>query len=77
MHAAIWHHLISLPAVAIGIVMLVWAEPISRAYAGFYRSAGPRRLERAYASGRGLWTVRLAGLAFVGIGIYWAIVGTA
>jgi hypothetical protein len=75
-HAALWNHVISLPAVVVGAGMVWWAPPISAAYAGFFRATGPRRLERAYSSERGLWTIRLAGVAFVGFGIYWAIVGT-
>jgi hypothetical protein len=69
-------HLPGLLGVAIGCLLLRHSTAVARFYAGFFRSTGPRRLADAYAGPEGLWTVRLGGLAFVGFGIYWTIVGT-
>ena len=74
--AALWNHLISLPAVALGVVMLIRAPSISAGYARLYRAVGVKRLEAVYAGLPGLVVIRLAGLAFIGFGVYWAIVGT-
>jgi hypothetical protein len=69
-------HLPGLLGVAFGWLLLRHAAAVAGVYAGVIRSMGPRRLAHYYESREGLWTVRLAGLAFVGFGIYWTVVGT-
>jgi hypothetical protein len=74
--AEIVRHLLPIPFVFIGLAFVRWAEPIAQFYTGAFGRMGlnsyKKRYERPAAKG---W-IRLAGVFFVAVSLYWIIVGT-
>jgi hypothetical protein len=71
--AEVIRHVISLPAVFLGLAFVRWPGPV----AAFYANASSEgRRKEFYEGRRGRAWVRIGGLMFVGFGIYWMIVGT-
>ena len=74
--AELVRHLLPVPFVLFGLALARWAEPVARFYAKVFRGLGLNLFERAYESSVGIWYVRIAGLLFAAIALYWAIAGT-
>jgi hypothetical protein len=74
--AEILRHLVAVPFVLLGIAIARWPEAVAGFYAKVFWDLGFGGFRNAYSSRAGIRFVRLAGLAFVGVGLYWAIVGT-
>jgi hypothetical protein len=71
--AEVLRHVIALPLIFLGLALARWPESVAAFYANAYREG---RQKEFYSGRRGVAWVRIAGLMFVGFGIYWVIVGT-
>ena len=79
-------HLIAVPYVLLGIAFILWARPVARffgsAHRWLYRSEGSGGWVYKGFGGWlsdervGPWFIRVFGVVFLAISLYWAIVGT-
>jgi hypothetical protein len=74
--ATVASHLIPIPALIVGLGLLLRGRSVSAVFAQFYRGARLRPLADAYSKPEGLFLVRLFGLFFVVFALYSIIRGT-
>jgi hypothetical protein len=69
-------HLIAVPFVLIGLAMVRWAEPIAREYAHVFHDLGFKGASSSYRDPDAKWWLRIVGVLWVAVSLYWVVVGT-